>query len=232
MDCQTESTEVRRRIGHLPGELGLWPKATGQQVLDYVAGLSGGANEAVVRGVCTRLDLDLGRRVKEYSKGNRQKLGILLSLAHDPEVAILDEPTSGLDPLLQQEFHDIMAEECARGRTIFMSSHVLSEIERVCDRVGIVRDGVLVALESMDGLKAKAGQTVIATVGDQDVDVAALKALAGVDEASIGDGTVRMHVSGDHDPWLKVLGQHTVHHLLVEDDSLDDLFLRFYGGEA
>src|ERR1700686_5050462 len=138
LDCRRDSVAVKRKVGYLPGDVPQFGSLRGKEVVAYLGGMRGGVDPKVVRNIAERFDLDLSRRFREYSSGNKQKLGILLAFMHRPELLILDEPTSGLDPLNQQEFYSLMSEVRADGATVFLSSHVLSEVERVCDRVGIV----------------------------------------------------------------------------------------------
>jgi ABC-2 type transport system ATP-binding protein len=153
LDCVRESVEVKRKVGYLPGDVPQFGSLRGGEIVTYLGGMRGGVDTAAVSKLAERFDLDLSRRFREYSTGNKQKLAILLAFMHRPELLILDEPTSGLDPLNQQEFYALLDEARAEGATIFLSSHVLSEVERVCDRVGIVRAGTLVRVARLDELR-------------------------------------------------------------------------------
>jgi ABC-2 type transport system ATP-binding protein len=156
MDTRTHSVEIRRRVGYLSGELALYENLTGRELLDYIANLRGLGDRRLAGELCQRLDLDPAHHVHDLSRGNKQKLGLVLALMHRPELLILDEPTSGLDPLVQQEFHRIVRQATSEGRTVFLSSHVLSEVERMADQVGIIRDGRLVDLLQVNDLKTHA----------------------------------------------------------------------------
>ncbi len=145
LDCWKQSTEVKKLVGYLPGEFTFDPGLRGAQIIAYLGHLRGGVDQSYVRGLCERLDFDPSRRFREYSRGNKQKLGLVQALMHRPRLLILDEPTSGLDPLNQQEFYKILSEIHAEGRTVFLSSHVLPEVEHTCDRVAIIREGELSA---------------------------------------------------------------------------------------
>src|ERR1700686_4393665 len=158
LDCRRDYVEVKRKVGYLPGDLPQFGSLRGREVVAYLGGLRGGVDRGAVRKLAERFDLDLGRRFREYSSGNKRKLGILLAFMHSPELLILDEPTNGLDPLNQQEFYELLHEARDGGATIFLSSHILSEVEHVCDRVGILRAGKLVRVADLDELR-RSGET-------------------------------------------------------------------------
>jgi ABC-2 type transport system ATP-binding protein len=158
LDCRRDSVAVKRKVGYLPGDLPQFGSLRGKEVVAYLGGLRGGVDLDAVRKLAERFDLDLGRRFREYSSGNKRKLGILLAFMHSPELLILDEPTNGLDPLNQQEFYELLHEARDGGATIFLSSHILSEVEHVCDRVGILRAGKLVRVADLAELR-KSGET-------------------------------------------------------------------------
>src|SRR6267378_4823067 len=147
LDCRRDSVAVKRKVGYLPGDIPQFGSLRGKEVVAYLGGIRGGVDQKTVRSIAERFDLDLGRRFREYSSGNKQKLGILIAFMHRPELLILDEPTRGLDPLTQQEFYALLLEARDGGATVFLSSHILSEVEHVCDRVGILRAGRLVTVE-------------------------------------------------------------------------------------
>ena len=156
LDIGQKSLETRRRIGYLPGELEIYNNLTGAESLEFLSHLRGGVDWQYVREIATRLDYDLSQRIKTLSHGNRQKIGLIQAFMNKPELLILDEPTIGLDPLMQQEFYRLIGEVKAEGRTVFLSSHIMPEVERVCDRVGIIHEGRLIAVEDIDVLKARA----------------------------------------------------------------------------
>ena len=153
LDCWAQSVEVKKLVGYLPGELSLDPNLTGGQILEYFANLRGGVDKAYAESLIARLELDTTKRFREYSRGNKQKVGLVQAFMHKPKLLILDEPTSGLDPLNQQEFYKMVAETRADGRTIFLSSHILPEVEHTCDRVGIIREGELVRVDDVSALR-------------------------------------------------------------------------------
>jgi ABC-2 type transport system ATP-binding protein len=230
LDCEHDSVAIRRRIGYLPGGIALYDSLTGAQLLDYLARLSG---RAPVRRaeLCDRLELShdtLGRLVRDYSRGMRQKIGIVQALQHDPELAILDEPSEGLDPLMQRAFYEILDQLKAEGRTIFFSSHVLSEVERVCDRVAIVRQGRLVALEGMAQLRARLRRNVdMRLAGPPPL----LHGVAGVTDLRSADGRLTCHVEGDLRPFLAAIVGAAIVDLTIEPARLEEAFLEFYEGQ-
>ncbi len=152
VDCQRDAVAAKRKIGYLASEMPQFGGLRGSEVVGYLAGLRGGVDRDRVRTLAERFDLDLGRRFREYSSGNKKKLGIVLAFMHAPELLILDEPTGGLDPLVQQEFYRLLGESRANGATVFLSSHILSEVEHVCDRVGILRQGRLIRVAELEEL--------------------------------------------------------------------------------
>jgi ABC-2 type transport system ATP-binding protein len=226
-DIDGGSVEIRRRTGYLPGGIAFWDGLSGERLLDELAAMSG---RTPVRRetLLDRLELSpatLRRPVRDYSRGMRQKLGIIQALQHDPELAILDEPSEGLDPLMQRAFYDILDEMRREGRTIFFSSHVLSEVERVCDRVAIVRLGRLVALEDVAGLLARRKRNVELRV---DGPVPTLAGVPGVSDIRVTDDLVTCRLDGEVAPFLAALTGVTVRDLTIEPARLEEAFLEFY----
>jgi ABC-2 type transport system ATP-binding protein len=223
-----DGRELRRRIGYVPGDVKLFEKQTGRWTLDYIAGLRGGPGPAEAE-ICERLEFDPSRRVKELSKGNKQKLALVIALMHEPELLMLDEPTSGLDPLNQQVVFDILEERVAEGATVFLSSHILPEVERVCERVAIIRDGRVVAEESVDDLLSKAIRTVHVTYAEpvSDVFVDGLRGVTSVER--LGENGLRATVSEDIGETLLGILACPVADITVEHASLEEVFLQYYG---
>jgi ABC-2 type transport system ATP-binding protein len=219
--------DQRARIGYLPGELTVSGRATSRQLLEHLARLRGGAGRDRIDGLAERLALDLHRPIKGLSKGNKQKVGVVQAFMHDPDLLILDEPTSGLDPLLQHEFLTMVGEARARGATVFMSSHVLSEVELVAERVAIVRAGRIVDIDDVATLRHHAGQLVTLSFAGT-VDPAAFRALPGVEDVQVVDDTLRCLLRGEPDALLKLAATHHVTHWSAQDRELEDLFLDFY----
>lgn len=226
-DCQRQSIEVRSRIGYLPGELSLYNSITGKQTIDLFASLRPGRTDpAFLDNLIRRLDFDTSRSVASYSKGNRQKLGLVLALMHQPEVLVLDEPTSGLDPLVQEEVSDILEEAAASGRTVFFSSHVLSEVERMCERVAIIRHGKIVAVEEVAALRKRSLHVLEVTF--ESAPPRDAFAIEGVRELRRDGHTIHLEVRDNLDAALKAIARYTVIDLRTEQPSLEEVFLAFY----
>jgi len=229
-DIDRGSVEIRRRTGYLPGGIAFWDGLTGERLLDELAAMSGRAPTRRAE-LLDRLELAdaLRRPVRDYSRGMRQKLGIIQALQHDPELAILDEPSEGLDPLMQRAFYEILEELRAAGRTIFFSSHVLSEVERICDRVAIVRSGRLVALEDVAALLARRRRNVELRF---DGDAPMLDFVPGVSDIHVNGDRLTCGLEGDVAPFLAAIAFAKIHDLTIEPASLEDAFLEFYADDV
>ena len=230
LDVERDSVAIRRRAGYLPGGIAFWDGLTGERLLDELADLSG--RPPVRRAeLVERLELSertLRRTVRDYSRGMRQKLGIVQALQHDPELAILDEPTEGLDPLMQRAFYEILDELRAAGRTIFFSSHILSEVERVCDRVAIVRAGRLVALEEIPALLARRKRNVEMRLTGVPPT---LDGVPGVTDLRVTDGLLTCRLEGDVRPFLSAIAGAPIADLTIEPARLEEAFMEFYESE-
>lgn len=227
LDSQLDSLEIRRRIGYLPGDLALYDKLTGTQYLDYFSHLRGGVPEKSIQLLGERLHVDLDVKIRSLSHGNRQKVGLIQAFMHEPELLVLDEPTQGLDPLVQQEFYGLIEEARDAGRTVFISSHVLPEVERLCDRVAVIREGHLIAMEDIGSLKSRALRSVEFHF-EHPVAASEFEKLPGVrDVTSYGD-TVRCSVVGPMDAVVKAAALFPVVNISTEEASLEDVFLAFY----
>ena len=231
IETTADPVAIHRRIGYLPGEFTLYDRLTGGQTIEYFGNLRGGVDPAYRASLIERLDLDPSRRFKEYSKGNKQKLGLVVAFQHRPELLILDEPTSGLDPLVQQAFYGLVREAKAEGRTVFLSSHVLSEVERTCDRVAIVREGRLVRTGRVDTLRDLAHHQVELRFPDG-VPTAEFAALPGVSDVVVEDHTLRLRVAGPMTPLLQAAARHELLDFLSREPSLEETFLAEYGRQA
>jgi ABC-2 type transport system ATP-binding protein len=230
LDIVRESVGIRRRIGYLPGGIALYDTLTGEQLLDYLGRLTGRPSVRR-RELCERLELStstLKRLVRDYSRGMRQKIGIVQALQHDPELAILDEPSEGLDPLMQRAFYEILDVLKREGRTIFFSSHVLSEVERVCDRVAIVRQGKLVAVEETAALLSRRKRNVQIRFSGAPPRLEAVPGVSAI--VSNGGGGLRCRVEGDMRPFLAAIADAGVEDLTIEPARLEDAFLELYEG--
>lgn len=228
-----QGPELRARIGYLPGELRMPGRATAGRYLTYLARLRDGRGRNQIKPLAERFDLDLSRPIAKLSKGNKQKIGLVQAFMHGPDLLILDEPTSGLDPLLQREFHDLARERTDDGATVFMSSHVLSEIEEVAERVAIIRSGRLVDIDDLHNLRHKAGQEVVLRLSGT-VDAEAFSSLSGVSDVSVEsdpsarESVLRCVLRGQPDSLLKLAARHHVTGWKAADRELEDLFLDFY----
>jgi ABC-2 type transport system ATP-binding protein len=231
IETTADPVAIHRRTGYLPGEFTLYDRLTGGQTIEYFGNLRGGVDPAYRASLIERLDLDPSRRFKEYSKGNKQKLGLVVAFQHRPELLILDEPTSGLDPLVQQAFYGLVGEAQAEGRTVFLSSHVLSEVERTCDRVAIVRDGRLVRTGRVDTLRDLAHHQVELRFPDG-VPTAEFAALPGVSDVVVEDHILRLRVAGPITPVLQAAARHELVDFLAREPSLEETFLAEYGRQA
>lgn len=233
LDSQRETSAMHARIGNLPGEFTLDDRMTGRQLIDLFARLRAVKDFSYAHELAERLDASLDRPMRRLSRGNKQKIGIIQALFHQPDVVILDEPTTGLDPLVQETFLALLEEARDRGQTVFFSSHILPEIERVADRVGIIRNGQLAAVENPRTLTGKALRHVRIDFGEP-VPAStehAFQSIPGVNGFSATGTTVRFTVSGPMDNVIKLAAQHHVHALEVVRPSLEEIFLSFYGSE-
>ncbi len=227
LDADRDAVALKHKIGYVPGELPQFGGWRGSEIVAYIAGLRGDLTDSEVEAVAKRLDLDLGRKYREYSHGNKQKLALLLAFAPKPALLILDEPTSGLDPLHQQEFYGLVRDARARGATILISSHVLSEVEHVCDRVGIVREGHLATVGKLDQLAGmRAHRIEIVFAGAPPVE--RLRAIPGFEQLSIEDHRVTGMFRGDFEPLLAALASSRVTKFESREPSLEEIFLGFY----
>ena len=227
LDCWSDTVAVKRKVGYLPGETALCNRLTGEELISFIAGFSDGGTEHAER-LAERLELDLTRRVRESSRGMKQKLALVLSLMKSPPVLIMDEPTSGLDPLTQVTLYEILNEYREAGTTILFSSHNLFEVERICDRVGIIREGGLVATESIDGLRAKRVRHVEVAFLDGIPD--GLASWPGVADVEGAGSRAEFKYKGDIDRLVKSISAYRVADLSVAHASLEDVFLEYYGG--
>jgi ABC-2 type transport system ATP-binding protein len=222
---------IHRRLGYLPGEFTLYDKLTGGQTLEYFANLRGGVDRLYQQDLIARLDVDPSRKFREYSKGNKQKIGLIIALQHRPDLLLLDEPTSGLDPLIQQEFYAVIREAKAEGRTVFLSSHILSEVEKTCDRVAIIREGRLVRVDRTESLRDLAHHQV-ELVFTGTVPVEEFSSLPGVSDVVAEDHTLRMRVAGSITPVVRAAARYDLADFVSREPSLEETFLAEYKSRA
>ena len=229
LDSRRAAAEAHRRVAYVPGEAALWPGLTGDETLVFFEHLRGGVDRRYRDELVERFHFDPSRKVRTYSKGNRQKLVLIAALMTRAELLLLDEPTSGLDPLMEIAFRDSIHEAKANGQTVFLSSHILSEVEALSDRVAILRAGRLIDVGTLDQLRHLAALSVEATFRETVPD---LGAVTGVRDVSVSGRTLRCQVHGELDDFVKAVGGHHLLHLIVREPSLEDLFLAHYGGAA
>ena len=228
-DPERDAVAIHRRLAYVPGEASLWPELTGTETLHLLGRLQGSVDEDYRAELIERFELDPGTRVRAYSKGNRQKVSLIAALATRPELLVLDEPTAGLDPLMEQVFRECVQEAKDRGQTVFLSSHVLAEVEALCDRVAILRAGRLVEVGSLDSLRLGSTLSIEATFRDRPApDVSGV---AGVLDARVDGPMVRCRVDGPVAPLLALLAEAGAERVVSREPSLEELFLTYYAGQ-
>jgi ABC-2 type transport system ATP-binding protein len=227
LDPRMDGVALRRRIGYLAGDFVVSGRQTGRELLTYLGNLRGGVARSRIDDLAQRLGLDLSLKIKTLSRGNRQKVGVVQAFMHDPELLVLDEPTSGLDPFLQHEFAAMAREATAEGRTVFMSSHVMSEVQLTADRVGIIREGQLVAVERVEDLRERSMRRIEIRF-DGPVPTTEFAGLAGVSELAVDGAVLRCRLDGRADALVKAAARHSVVTLSVEEADLEELFFHYY----
>lgn len=227
LDARTDSLEIRSKVGFLPGELNAYDGMTGWELLTYFSNLRGGVDWRYVESLADRLELDLTRKIRNLSRGNKQKVGLVQAFMARPELLILDEPTGGLDPLMQQEFYRLVLEAKDEGQTIFLSSHVMAEVERIADRVGIIREGRLVLDEDVATLKARALRQLEIHFGEP-VSLDDFRGVAGVREMSVEGNELKCTVAGSVDELIKAAARFEVLNVSSQEPDLEDIFLDYY----
>jgi ABC-2 type transport system ATP-binding protein len=230
-DITSGSVEIRRRTGYLAGDFGLYRQVTGRRMLDHLAALHGGVPAGAIDELAERFDAALDRPIRDLSTGNRQKIGLIQALMHRPELLILDEPISGLDPLVQRNFHELLREVRGEGRTVFLSSHTLSEVDRVADRVAIIRRGRLVVVDSLESLRAQAVRRLDIEFA-RAPDPAAFRAVPGVLSAEATGPLLHVSFEGSADAVVKAAAAHDVISIRSREDDLEEIFLRYYQEDA
>ena len=228
IETTRDPVAIHRRIGYLPGEFDLYDRLTGADTIDYFANLRGGVDRAYVSRLIERLNLDTSRRFKEYSKGNKQKVGLVVAFQHQPDLLILDEPTSGLDPLVQQTFFELVREARADGRTMFLSSHVIDEVDRTCDRVAIIREGRLVQVDRIEAIRRLAFHHV-ELIFATPVAANLFSSIEGVSDVEVDGSVIRMRVAGPIGAVLAAAAPHGIVDVVSREPNLEDVFLAQYG---
>ena len=227
LDIRQSSVDIHRRVGYLNGELALYNNMTGEDLLKYLGNLRGGLDWKYVRELAARFQCDLPRRIQGLSMGNKQKLGLLQAFMHIPELLILDEPTNGLDPLMQHEFYDLLTETKKEGRTIFLSSHILPEVEKVCDRVGIIRQGKLVTVETIEALKSHSVRQLEIHFA-RAIPKEKFSNVQGIRDILVQDKLLTCNVVGSLDALVKAAAQFEVINIISHEPSLEDIFMTYY----
>lgn len=230
LDPRSRGVELRSRIGYLPGDFIVDGRQTSREFLKFLGNLRGGLPNRAVDDLAERLGLDLGARIGSLSKGNRQKVGLVQAFMHAPELLILDEPTSGLDPLITREFLTMANEARAKGQTLFMSSHILSEIQQVADRAGIIRDGRLIAIDDVDALRSRAMRQVRVSFAAP-VTAAEFESIEGVSDLVVDGAVLRCRLVGEADTLIKTAARHHVIDFISEEPDLETLFFHYYTGD-
>ena len=230
LDSRRDSIQIRARLGYLPSELKLWENWTGVQYTRWLEGVHKKPLLPEAERLAARLEFDLKRSLKGMSTGMKRKMGLIVALVHKPELLILDEPTNGLDPLMQQVFNDLMREVRGEGRTVFLSSHNLVEVEEICDRVGIIRSGKLEAVETVQNLTQVSFRWLTLTLA-QPISLNGFGAIRGVSDLALDGVSLKMKLAGDADvdAVIKQAAQYTVQDVTVEHPNLEEIFLAYYG---
>ena len=226
-DPQKQSTGILGDIGYIPGEIHMYDTLSGGDHLKFQASLQGGVDWKYVKKLASRLQVDLNKPIKSLSHGNKQKIAIIAAFMHEPKLLILDEPTTGLDPLIQREFYDLVSEVNRAGSTFFISSHVLPEIERMCHRVGILKEGRLIVTEEIETLKKRAVRSLEIQFA-QEVKAADLQGIKGIRELQIADNIAHCKVEGSLDLLIKQISKYEVLNLITQEADLEQVFLDYY----
>jgi ABC-2 type transport system ATP-binding protein len=229
LDSHQHSIAINARVGFLPSEMGLYQGMKARRYFRFVEQARGVACMDEVERLADILDFNLDHSLSGLSTGNKRKVGLIQAMMHKPDLLILDEPTSGLDPLMQQKFNELVLQARDEGRTIFLSSHNLTEVQALCDRVGILRKGQLRAVENVDDLMNLSFRWVHIDFAEKHIDAEAFRRLEGADKLSVTDGNIRLQLTGNMDALIKLAAQYTVEDIRIQSPSLEEIFLKFYG---
>ena len=228
MDARRDSVAIKQRLGYMPGELNLWNDQSAQQIVDFIGRVRGGYDPKYLRALTDRLEFDLSKKMRSYSTGNKRKLVLIIALLNKPDLLILDEPSGGLDPLMQQTFYQLMQEARAEGRTVFLSSHILSEVQAICDRVGILRGGKLQAVLRVDELTHTDFRHVTLRLRTP-LPASAVANVPGVSGVTVDGKVLKLQLLGDLDPLLRAVDGVYIEDMEVQEPSLEEVFLKYYG---
>lgn len=232
LDTHRDSVEIRRHLGYLPSDLTMYPNLTGKDTITYFSNLRGGVDWSIVDSIADRLDADLSKKVGDLSTGNRQKVGLIQAFMNQPDLIIMDEPSAGLDPLVQREFQNMMREVADDGRAVFLSSHTLSEVQRVADRVGIIREGNLVTVESVQSLRSKAIRRVDLYF-EESVEASVFEQISGVRSCDVTNHHASLSFDGHMDELLSVAAKkYSLADINTQEEDLEEIFLTYYQDEV
>lgn len=229
-DAQTEDVEIKHSVGYLSGDFAVYPKMTGEQYLTYLDELQGGGNINYAHKLAKDYKADLKKKLGDLSRGNKQKIGLIQAVMHQPKLLILDEPTSGLDPIMQEKFYKLVNDNKQRGATIFISSHILGEVQRICDRVSIIREGKIVAERVIAELAKEASQTFDINFS-KTAPISELKKIKGLKIQNHNQNSVTIHMNGRLSDLFKVLAQNDVEKIDARNLDLEEMFIHFYQGK-
>jgi ABC-2 type transport system ATP-binding protein len=224
-NIEEDIVEIKKEVAYIPGDLNIYGHQTGREFLNYFAALRN-RQMVLLDELLEIFDVPLDRKLKGYSKGMKQKIGIIQAFMDDPEMVIMDEPTAGLDPLLQQKFYEFLLNQKKKNKTMFFSSHILGEVDKICDRVGIIKDGNLIALEDVATLKRKRGKNIRLKIKENP------ETFKGPENMKIKNGWIEFIASDNIDSWIKIFSEYTVLDLVINDFSLEDIFIHFYEGKT
>lgn len=227
LDCQKDPTQIHRRVGFLAGDMEMDPRMTGRQYLEYISNLRGGVPWSKVQALIDRLQCETERKIGKLSRGNKQKVALISALMDEPDVLILDEPTSGLDPIMQSEFNAIIREHRKQGKTAFISSHDLSEVEQICDRIGFIREGQLMSVQPLKVLTRQAFKKVSATFTSS-ITANDFEKIKDVSDVTVSGKVLTLRLAGDVTPLVKELSKHKMTDLTIQDANLEDIFMSLY----
>lgn len=227
LDCRKSAAEIQKTLGYVPGEISFFDNMTGMQFMKFIADMRGINDTKRRDNLIERFELESHRKIRKMSKGMKQKLGLITALMHDPSVIILDEPTSGLDPLMQKRFIELIIEEKQRGKTILMSSHIFDEVDRTCERVAIIREGRIVAIEDINSIKSSLRKSYVVTVASNS-DIEKIKT-SNLDYQVIDDNAVEIFISNNYNDMLSTLASCKVTNLDVSTQTLEQIFIQYYG---